>query len=145
MASNSIDQVFKMAEALSAKLHEYGNQKGLEEKVAEAMMNATDPDQKFKADIAVKLSTVMSMIDMLVKYVNKPVKQEGVLQRKLDGSVMLDETLVPVGSIVEYWENDGWKAGKIMKNSQTKQCQIVDLTNGKVVVEKIEQLKGRIR
>lgn len=39
-----------------------------------------------------KLSTVLNMMGMFVEYVNKPVKKEGILQRKLDGTVMLEDT-----------------------------------------------------
>ena len=48
----TIDDVFKMAEALSKKMHDFGTQKGMEEKLAKAILNATDPDSRFKADIA---------------------------------------------------------------------------------------------
>ncbi len=141
----TMDDLFKIAENLSKKLHEFSSQKGFEEKVAAAMMEAKDPDSMFKADIAVKLSTVLNLMDMFITYMNKPVKKEGILQRKLDGSVMLDDYPVPSGSLVEYWMNDKWNIGKIQQNSQTKQSQIIDTISGKVHVDKIEQLEARIR
>ena len=68
---------------------------------------------------------------MFVTYINKPVRVEGMLQRKLDGSVMLDDTPVPVGALVEFWNNDKWNIGKISQNPQTKQTAIVDVMSGK--------------
>ena len=58
---------------------------------------------------------------------------------------MLDDTPVPVGALVEFWNNDKWNIGKISQNSQTKQTAIVDVMSGKNVVDKIEQIKARIR
>ena len=55
----TIDDVFKMAEALSKKMHDFGTQKGMEKKLAKAILNATDPDSRFKADIAVRIGTAM--------------------------------------------------------------------------------------
>ncbi len=141
----TVDDIFNMAEALSKKLHEMGSQKGLEEKVARAMMNATDPDSRFKADIAVKLSTFMSMMDMLITYINKQVRLEGIMQRKLDGSVMLGDAPVPAGSLVEYWKDDKWNIGKLVQDPVTKQMHVTDILSQKVVIDKIEQIKARVR
>ena len=88
----NIDDFFRHAEALTKKMHEYMAGKSFDEKFATAMLNATDADSKFKADVAMKLSTVLNMMGMFVEYVNKPVKKEGILQRKLDGTVMLEDT-----------------------------------------------------
>jgi hypothetical protein len=141
----TIDDFFKFAESMSKKINEFGTQKGIEEKFAKAMINATDPDSRFKADIAMKLSTAMGMIDMLVTYVNKPVRVEGLLQRKLDGSVMLDSTPIPAGSLVEFWKHDKWNIGRVVQDPKTKQNQIIDPVSNKVVIDKIEQIKARIR
>ncbi len=141
----TIDEIFKVAEALSRKMHEFNTEKGFDEKVAKAMLNATDPDSKFKADMAIKLSTVMNLMDMFVTYMNKPVRLDGVLQRKMDGSVMLEDIPVPAGSLVEYWKNEKWNLGKLMQDPKTKQPCIVDVINSKVMMDKIEQVRGRIR
>ena len=126
-------------------MHEYMAGKSFDEKFATAMLNATDADSKFKADIAVKLSTVLNMMEMFVEYVNKPVKKEGILQRKLDGTVMLEDTPVPVGSLVEFWKDEKWNVGKIAQNPQTKQLSIIDVVSNKTMVDKIEQIKARVR
>lgn len=97
----TIDDVFLLADAMTKKLHELGNQKGIEEKIATVMLNASDPDSAFKADIAMKISTVMSLIEMLITYINKPVVAEGIMQWKMDGSVMIGVNPVPIGSLVE--------------------------------------------
>ncbi len=141
----TIDDFFKATALLSSKMHEYMDSKNTEEKFASAMLKATDPDGQFKADIAMKVSTVLSMLDMFVTYMNKPVKTEGVLQRKMDGSVMLDDLPVPNGALVEYWNHDKWNLGKIAQNSQTKQPYISDPLTGKPAIDKIEQIKGRVR
>ncbi len=142
----TIDDIFKIAEAMIKKMHEYGSQKGLEEKVAKAMVNATDPDSKFKADIAIQLSSIISMMEMLLTYVNKPIKAEGILQRKMDGSILLNNSIVvPNGSLVEYWKDDKWNLGKLIQDPTTKQSKIVIVANNKVAIDKIEQVKSRIR
>ncbi len=141
----TIDDFFKSTALLSAKMHDYMNSKNVEEKFASAMLKATDPDSQFKADMAMKVSTVLSMLDMFINYINKPVKSEGILQRKMDGSVMLDDFPVPKGSLVEYWNHDKWNLGKIDQNPQTKQPFIADPLSGKPAIDKIEQIKGRLR
>ncbi|MBO5620523.1 MAG: hypothetical protein J5959_02715 [Butyrivibrio sp.] len=64
MSSNepTIDELFKFAEALSKKMKDFTNEKKLDEKLAKAMLNADDPDSIFKADIAVKIGTVMDLL-----------------------------------------------------------------------------------
>ena len=141
----NIDDFFRHAEALIKKMHEYMAGKSFDEKFATAMLNATDADSKFKADVAVKLSTVLNMMEMFVEYINKPVKKEGILQRKLDGTVMLEDTPVPVGSLVEFWKDEKWNVGKIAQNPQTKQLSIIDVVSNKTMVDKIEQIKARVR
>ncbi|MBQ9302573.1 hypothetical protein [Butyrivibrio sp.] len=141
----NIDDFFRHAEALIKKMHEYMAGKNFDEKFATAMLNATDADSKFKADVAMKLSTVLNMMGIFVEYVNKPVKKEGILQRKLDGTVMLEDTPIPVGSLVEYWKDEKWNLGKIAQNPQTKQLSIIDVVSNKTMVDKIEQIKARIR
>ncbi len=141
----TIDDLFKLAEGMSKKMHELGSQKGMEERVAQAMLNATDPDSKFKAEIAMKLSTVVSLMEMLVSYIIKPVRKEGILQRKIDGYVMIDEFLVAEGALVEIWQDEGWHLGKLLQDPKTKKSKIIDPVGNKVLVEKIEQIRARIR
>ena len=141
----NIDELFRKIYALSEKMHEYMQSHGFDEKFATAMINATDPDSKFKADMAIKISTVMNLLDMFVKYINMPVKKEGMLQRKLDGTAMLDDMPVPVGSLLEFWKDDKWNLGKLSQNNQTKQLTITDPMSGKVMIDKIEQIKARAR
>ncbi len=141
----TIDDLFRFAEGMSKKMHELGSQKGLEEKVAQAMLNATDADSKFKADIAMKLSSAISVMNMLVSYINKPIKKEGTMQRKLDGYVMIDEFPVPEGALVEVWQDEGWQLGKLLQDPKTRQSKIIDPVGNKVLVEKIEQIRARIR
>lgn len=141
----NIDDFFRHAEALIKKMHEYMAGKSFDEKFATAMLNATDADSKFKADVAVKLSTVLNMMEMFVEYVNKPVKKEGILQRKLDGTVMLEDTPVPVGSLIEFWKDEKWNVGKIAQNPQTKQLSIIDVVSNKTIIDRIEQIKARVR
>ncbi len=141
----NIDDFFRHAEALIKKMHEYMAGKSFDEKFATAMLNATDADSKFKADVAVKLSTVLNMMEMFVEYINKPVKKEGILQRKLDGTVMLEDTPVPVGSLVEFWKDEKWNVGKIAQNPQTKQLSIIDVVSNKTMIDRIEQIKARVR
>ena len=141
----NIDDFFRHAEALIKKMHEYMAGKSFDEKFATAMLNATDADSKFKADVAVKLSTVLNMMEIFVEYVNKPVKKEGILQRKLDGTVMLEDTPVPVGSLIEFWKDEKWNVGKIAQNPQTKQLSIIDVVSNKTMIDRIEQIKARVR
>ncbi|MCR5748095.1 MAG: hypothetical protein K6G03_10340 [Lachnospiraceae bacterium] len=45
----------------------------------------------------------------MLKYLNTPVKMEGVLQRKLDGTV--NELPLKDGSILEYMVGKQWNIG----------------------------------
>ncbi len=141
----TIDDVFKMAEALSKKMHDFGTQKGMEEKLAKAILNATDPDSRFKADIAVKIGTAMDLMDMLVSYINKPVTAEGMLQRKLDGSVMLGNIPIPEGSLVEYWKDEKWNLGRVLIDKKTGKSRVIEPVSEKVVIDRIDQIKARKR
>ncbi len=141
----TIDEMFKTTEAFSKKMHEYMEGKNFDEKFSRAMLNATDPDSRFKADIAMKLSSILNLIDLFLGYINKPVKKEGILQRKLDGTAMLDNVPVAVGELVEFWKDDKWNLGKLAQNPQTKQLYITDVVSKKPLLEKIEQVKARIR
>lgn len=141
----TIDEMFKATEAFSKKMHEFLDGKNFDEKFAHAMLNATDPDSRFKADIAMKLSSTLNLIDMFLGYINKPIKKEGILQRKLDGTAMLDNVPVPVGGIVEFWKDDKWNLGMLSQNPQTKQLYITDVVSNKTLLEKLDQIKARIR
>ena len=141
----TIDDLFIRCAQFTEKMKEYMGGKNFSEKFATAMLNATDPDAQFKADVAVKISYVMNIMEMLVNYVNKPITKEGMLQRKLDGNVMLDDKPIPEGALVEYWKDNKWNLGKIVQDKQTKQPQIIDPVSKKVSIAKIEQLKARTR
>ena len=141
----NIDDMFKRSQEITRKMKEYMGGRNFDEKFASAMLNATDPDSQFKADMAVKISYVLNIMDMLVNYVNKPVLKEGLLQRKLDGNVMLDDMPIPNGALVEYWKDNKWNLGKIAQDGHTMQPQIVDPVSKKVSIDKIEQLKARTR
>ena len=52
---------------------------------------------------------------------------------------------VPVGSLVEFWKDEKWNMGKIAQNPQTKQLSIIDVVSNKTMVDKIEQIKARVR
>jgi len=71
--------------------------------------------------------------------------KEGILQRKLDGTVMLEDTPVPVGSLIEFWKDEKWNVGKITQNPQTKQLSIIDVVSNKTMIDRIEQIKARVK
>ena len=48
--------------------------------------------------------------------------------------------------MVEFMPNDEWKLGRLVKDKKTFNFNIVEIDDpSKVMVEKIEQLKARIR
>ncbi len=89
---------------------------------------------------------IMEKLKLAGKYLNQPVKMEGILQRKLDGTVRLGDTVIPGRTIIEFVQNGDWNIGILIQDPQTKQYRIHDMVSGdKVLVEKIEQLQARVR
>ena len=57
---------------------------------AEAVLNANDPDSRFKAEMAVRIMDMTETLNMTISYINKPVSHEGILNENADGNITLD-------------------------------------------------------
>ena len=137
--AETLDDFIHQANEIVDKLDGILSKSGSEEKLAKLIVEAYDPDSRFKAKI---ITQMMGIVEKL----NQPVKMEGVLQRKLDGTVHLNDTVLANRSIVEFVQNSEWNIGVLIQDPKTKQYQIHDMVNtDKVLVEKIEQVQARVR
>ena len=142
----NLDDFIRQANELVEKLDGIISKSGREEKLAKLIVEADDPDSRFKAKIIMLMTGIVEKLKLAGKYLNQPVKMEGILQRKLDGTVRLGDTAIPSRTIVEFVQNGDWNIGILIQDPQTKQYRIHDMVSGdKVLVEKIEQLQARVR
>lgn len=116
----------------------------MDENLAFLLNKADSPDERLKANQTIRIMTDMEKIGNIVQYLNKPVKIEGILQRKLDGTVRLNEIPLNDGSMIEYLYGNQWNIGILKRDPSTRQYGIYD-ENGKIVISKIEQIETRIR
>ena len=142
----NLDDFIRQANELVEKLDGIISKSGREEKLAKLIVEADDPDSRFKAKIITQMIGIVEKLKLAGKYLNQPVKMEGILQRKLDGTVRLGDTVIPGRTIIEFVQNGDWNIGILIQDPQTKQYRIHDMVSGdKVLVEKIEQLQARVR
>ena len=142
----NLDDFIRQANELVEKLDGIISKSGREEKLAKLIVEADDPDSRFKAKIITQMIGIVEKLKLAGKYLNQPVKMEGILQRKLDGTVRLGDTVIPGRTIIEFVQNGDWNIGILIQDPQTKQYRIHDMVSGdRVLVEKIEQLPARVR
>ncbi len=142
----NLDDFIRQANELVEKLDGIISKSGREEKLAKLIVEADDPDSRFKAKIITQMIGIVEKLKLAGKYLNQPVKMEGILQRKLDGTVRLGDTVIPGRTIIEFVQNGDGNIGILIQDPQTKQYRIHDMVSGdKVRVEKIEQLQARVR
>jgi hypothetical protein len=116
----------------------------LDSNLGEIMMKADNPDAKLKVNEIIRVISLFDQIKSSIVYLNQPIKMEGVLQWKLDGTVKLNEIAVPENTKLEYLAAEQWNIGYLKRNKETNGFVIVD-DRGKIVVSKIEQIPARIR
>ncbi len=144
--ATTIDELIDYAYNLSMKMEEIAVQKNADEKLVKILMSASDADSRFKAKILIQMMDVVDRMKKIGKYLHDPVKLQGPLQQKLDGSVMLNDTPIPEGTLIEYMVDGEWDIGRLSVNNQTKQSRITQMDDfTKVRIERIEQLPVRIR
>lgn len=88
--------------------------------------------------------TDMEKIGNIIQYLNKPIKIKGILQRKLDGTVLLNDVSLTEGTLIEYMSSNQWNIGILKRDPSTKQYVIYD-ENGKIAISKIHQIEARMR
>lgn len=116
----------------------------MDENLAFLLNKADSPDERLKANQTIRIMTDMEKIGNIVQYLNKPVKIEGILQRKLDGTVLLNDVSLTEGTLIEYMSSNQWNIGILKRDPSTKQYVIYD-ENGKIVISKIHQIEARMR
>ncbi len=80
----------------------------------------------------------------IVEYLNKPVKMEGVLHQKLNGTVTLNDVEMVEGAKIEYLSSDQWNIEYLKRNKETMKYGIFD-DRDNLRIAKIEQIQVRIR
>ena len=141
----TIDEVLKNSERVSNTIQKYFRENGFDEITAKALLNVDDPDSRFKADMAVRIQTMADNLNMTINYINKPVKHEGILHEVSDGKMMLDEILVLEGSIIEFWKDDKWNIGRLVKDWETHDYKLVKIDGEETLEKPIHHLRARIR
>ncbi|MCR4890687.1 MAG: hypothetical protein K5989_00665 [Lachnospiraceae bacterium] len=142
----TIDEFIDYAYNISKKMEEFANQNNADEKLVKLLTSASDPESRFKARILIQMMDIVDRVKKVGYYLHEPVKMEGLLQQKLDGSVRINNIPIPEGTIIEYKVNGEWEMGRISVNSQTKMARITAVNDfGTAKIERIEQLPVRIR
>ena len=141
----TIDEVLKNSERVSNTIQKYFRENGFDEITAKALLSVDDPDSRFKADMAVRIQTLADNLNMTINYINKPVKHEGILHEASDGKMMLDEIPVLEGSIIEFWKDDKWNIGRLVKDWETHQFKFVEISGDDTIDNNIHHLRARIR
>ncbi len=142
----TIDELLEVINNLSSKFEKMIKETDGERKLADILMNANDPDSRFKAKTLMLIITEMERVKMLQDYITKPVKFEGILQQKTDGKVYIYDDPILEGEIIEYMTDSEWEAGRMVYDHNSKHARIVDVINiEKTKIDKIQQIKARIR
>ena len=139
-ADDLIDLAHKLLDAFKEKRKELN----FDEVLGRILANATEPDDRFKCDELVRIISNIERGEEKINYLYRLVKFEGMLQRKLDGKVYLNDIAIPEGTTVEFMQNDSWAIGYLRKNPKTIGMSIFD-RNGNMVIETINQVKARVR
>ncbi len=116
----------------------------MDENLAFLLNKADSPDERLKANQTIRIMTDMEKIGNIVQYLNKPIKIKGILQRKLDGTVLLNDVSLTEGTLIEYMSSNQWNIGILKRDPSTRQYGIYD-ENGKIVISKIHQIEARMR
>lgn len=116
----------------------------MDENLAFLLNKADSPDERLKANQTIRIMIDMEKIGNIVQYLNKPIKIKGILQRKLDGTVLLNDVSLTEGTLIEYMSSNQWNIGILKRDPSTRQYGIYD-ENGKIVISKIHQIEARMR
>lgn len=116
----------------------------MDENLAFLLNKADSPDERLKANQTIRIMTDMEKIGNIIQYLNKPIKIKGILQRKLDGTVLLNDVSLTEGTLIEYMSSNQWNIGILKRDPSTKQYVIYD-ENGKIAISKIHQIEARMR
>lgn len=123
----------------------FDSKQGISEMMTKAMVNAKTADERFKAGY---LSRIMGIINDQIetlRYINKPVRQEGTLQTRSKDEVQLKNITISSGAQIEYLSDGEWKFGALRYDEKTGRHVIVNVENGKPVVENVDGIHARIR
>ena len=116
----------------------------MDENLAFLLNKADSPDERLKATQTIRIMTDMEKISNIIQYLNKPIKIKGILQGKLDGTVLLNDVSLTEGTLIEYMSSNQWNIGILKRDPSTKQYVIYN-ENGKIVISKIHQIEARMR
>ena len=116
----------------------------MDENLAFLLNKADSPDERLKATQTIRIMTDMEKIGNIIQYLNKPIKIKGILQGKLDGTVLLNDVSLTEGTLIEYMSSNQWNIGILKRDPSTKQYVIYN-ENGKIVISKIHQIEARMR
>lgn len=144
MKPQNVDEIISGLYQVICQMDVLREKYNMDEHFGQLMINADNPDARLKVNTFIRVISEMDQIKVALEYLNKPIKFEGVLQQMTDGTVHLNETVINEGTKIEYLAADQWNIGYIKKNPKTFRGSIYD-DKGKIIIEKIDQIKARIR
>ena len=147
MADNrqmDVDDFLDFFYQIDKKMRELQEKRNFDERMAKMLLQTDDPDSRFKANLIIRMMNAMSRLDFFINYIHQPVKMEGMLQQKLDGTVRLNEIVIDENTNIEIMTGGEWQIGMLKRNPSTRRFEIQS-PDGKCILEKIEQIQARIR
>lgn len=142
----TVDELIKLLNQLSEKMEEYSGGHDNGERLADLLMNAEDPDSRFKARVLLQIINIMDNFKVLIRYLAEPVKLQGKMLEKLDGNIIIKDTVIPEGTYIEFWRNGEWEFGRTTRNDKTGRMEITKYDDyNAVLCPKPDQIIGRIR
>ena len=140
----TIDDVIGMMYKVLSELRSNIDERGLEAKVGKILSDAKEPDEIFKAQFVLSCMEQFPRMRIIMSYLMQPVAREGIMQQKSNGTVELDDGIVPDGTRFEYLLDNAWHYGILHQDQSSKKSYVTNW-KGDVEIERIEQLPARIR
>ncbi len=135
----TIDTAYDQYMKLQSKIKEAG----FDQRYAEKIMNATDPNDEFLARKLLQLTSMFDEIGNMVQYLHKPVRVDGTLYRTADGWGLQNEKITD-GCTLEFMYEAKWHIGK-MKYDKHNKTYSIQSEDQKITCTRLDNLRVRIR
>ena len=140
----NVDELLNMIYDFLCALRKHKTEYNYDEMAGKILARATGADERFKRDELVRIFTQVERGKAMIEYLHCPVKFEGILQRKLDGKVYLNDRVIDEGTKIEYMQDGEWAIGVLKQNPDVIGMSIAN-SMGDVVIETVDQIIARIR
>lgn len=141
----NIDEAISRFCSVFAAIDIYDSKAGFSEMMAKAIVNTKTADERYKArQLAKIMGTINDQIETL-RYLNKPVRQEGILQSRSDRTVQLKNITLESGAQIEYLMDDEWNFGVLRYDENIGKFIIINANNGKAEIKNLDGIHARVR